>query len=414
VMNITPKPILVVGGGISGITIATELAEIGKEVILIEREPFLGGNVIKMNNYFPKLCPPSCGLEINFRRIKQNSGIKIITSSYVSKITGEKGNFAVTVESDPKYVNENCTACGECEKVCPYYRPNDFNNHFDETKCIYLPHEMAFPYRYCLDDMFCNKEECSLCQAVCKYNAINLEARKEKKTIDVCTIVFATGWMPYDMLSIENLNGGRYENIVNNLDMERLLAPNGPGKGKVYRPTDGSEPKHIIFVQCAGSRDENNLPYCSSVCCSASLKQALSFREKYPDSTVKIFYIDLRVSGRNEDFLVRAQSDKGIEFIKGKVGKIKEDPDTKDLCVEAEDVLSGKKKKHMADLVVLATGIYPNFLHTLKLKQKPSGFYSENQQDGIFVASCARKPMDVASSIKDATAIALKALIASL
>jgi quinone-modifying oxidoreductase subunit QmoA len=378
-MDKTPKPVLVVGGGISGITIATELAEVGKEVILVEKLPYLGGNVIKMNNYFPKLCPPSCGLEIYFRRMKQNPGIDIITSSHVSDISGEKGNFTVTVESDPEYVNKNCTACGECEKVCPIFRPNDFNNFFDETKCIFLPHQMAFPYRYTLDDMYCEKEECSRCQEICKYDAIDLNARKTSKVVHVSAVVFATGWMPYDMLSIENLNGGRFENIINNLDMERLLAPNGPGRGKVYRPTDGTEPKNIIFVQCAGSRDENNLPYCSAVCCSASLKQALSFREKYPDSTVRIFYIDLRVSGRNEDFLVKAQSDKGIEFIKGKVGKIEEESDTKNLIVEAENVLSGRKNKYIADLVILATGIYPNFLHNLGLNQKTSGFYSENQ-----------------------------------
>jgi quinone-modifying oxidoreductase subunit QmoA len=195
--------------------------------------------------------------------------------------------------------------------------------------------------------------------------------------------------------------------------MERLLAPNGPAKGKVYRPTDGAEPKNIVFVQCAGSRDENNLPYCSAVCCSASLKQAVSFREKYPGSSVRIFYIDLRVSGRNEDFLVKARSDEGIEFIKGKVGRIDEEPDTKNLIVEAEHVMSGKKHKVVADMVVLATGIYPNLMYHLELKQKSSGFYSEYQQDGIFVSSCDRKPMDVASSIKDATSVALKILIAS-
>ena len=412
-MNKTTKPVLVVGGGISGITIATELAEVGKKVILIEKLPYLGGNVIKMNNYFPKLCPPTCGMEIYFSRIKLNPGINIISSSRVLDISGEKGNFTILVESDPEYVNNNCTACGDCEKVCPVFRPNDFNNYFDETKCIFLPHQMAYPYKYCLDDMYCEKDECSLCQSVCKYNAIDLSAQKKRKSFDVSAIVFATGWMPYDMLSIENLNGGRYENIINNIDMERLLAPNGPGKGKVFRPSDGTEPKNLIFVQCAGSRDENNLPYCSAVCCSASLKQAISFRAKYPAGTVRIFYIDLRVSGRNEDFLVKAQSDEGIEFIKGKVGRIEEKSGTKDLIVEAEDVMSGKKNKFIADLVVLATGIYPNLLDNLGLKQKTSGFYSEYQQEGVFISSCARKPMDVASSIKDATAIALKALIAS-
>ena len=412
-MNVRSLPVLVVGGGISGITAATELAGAGKQVVLAEKLPYLGGNVIKMNNYFPKLCPPSCGLELYFRMLKLNQHIEILTSSQVVEISGKKGDFSVTVETDPEYVNKDCTACGDCEKVCPVFMPDAFNNLLDETRCISLPHQMAFPFRYHLDDRYCKGEECSLCVSACSYDAINLEAQKRKAVIHASAVIFATGWMSYDMIAIENLNGGRYNNIVSNLDMERLLAPDGPGKGKILRPADGAEPNDIIFVQCAGSRDELNLPYCSAVCCQVSLKQALSFREKNPKGTVKIFYIDLRVSGRNEDFLAKAQADKGIEFIKGKVGLIEEEPETGNLVVTAEDILNGKKNRYKADLVVLATGIYASQIESLDLKRKPSGFYSEIQQEGIFITSCARKPMDVASSIRDASATALKALIAS-
>ena len=408
------KPILIVGGGISGVTAACEIADTGKEVILIERDAYLGGNVIRMNNYFPKLCPPSCGLELNFRRIRQNPGITVKTETIIKSLEGEKGNFKVTLLREPEYVNSHCTSCGVCEKVCPHDRPDPFNRYLDTTKCIFLPHEMAFPYKYTIDGMYCQKDECGLCADVCEYNAINLDAQPTESVIEVAAVIFATGWRPPIADLIENYNAGHSENIVSNVDMERLLAPNGPGKGKVFRPADNKEPRNIIFVQCAGSRDENNLPYCSAVCCSASLKQAITFREKYPDSKVKIFFIDLRVPGRNEDFLLRAQSDPNIEMIKGKVGKITEDNKTKNLWVEVEDIMNNKKIKHEAELVVLATGLIPDIVTNVDLNRNASGFFSSDQQEGIFVAACARKPMDVVSSIRDTTGIALKAIQATI
>ena len=193
------------------------------------------------------------------------------------------------------------------------------------------------------------------------------------------------------------------------MEFERLLAPNGPGQGALTRPSDKTIPKEIVFVQCAGSRDENHLPYCSAVCCSASLKHALTIREKLPECKVKIFYIDLRVSGRNEDFLNRVKENKNIRLIKGKVGRIEVNGDTKKLIVEAEDILQGVKAKHEADLVVLATGIVPNKFSDL-VTMNDYGFMAGKQQDGIFAISCSKQPMDVSSSVKEATAAALKAI----
>jgi len=403
------KPTLVVGGGISGITTAVEIAEVGKEVILIEQKPYLGGNVIKMNNYFPKLCPPACGLEINFRRIRQNSRIKYYTSTTLLEISGEKNNFNVKLRSAPQYVKDNCTACGKCVEVCPVERPDEFNYDFTKTKAIFFPHEMAFPSKFSIDDRYCKKESCNKCVEICEYNAIDLSAKEKFFFLEVSSVVFATGWKNYDASLIENLHYSDFKNVVTNVEFERLIASNGPGKDKLIRPSDNKEPKEVVFVQCAGSRDENHLPYCSAVCCPASLKHALSIQEKYPDSRIKIFYIDLRVSGRNEDFLVKVEENKNIELIKGKVAKIEEVDETKNLIVEAEDVLYGKKMKHEADLVVLATGIVP-VITDLNLNKDQNGFLTEIQQEGIHVVSCCKKPMDVSSSVKDATAAALKAI----
>ncbi|MDA3953190.1 MAG: CoB--CoM heterodisulfide reductase iron-sulfur subunit A family protein [Bacteroidales bacterium] len=402
------KPVLVIGGGISGVTTAVEIAEVGKEVILIEKEPYFGGNVVKFNNYFPKLCPPTCGLEINFRRIKQNSKIKYFTSTEVQEISGEKGDFKVKIKTAPQYVKNNCTSCGKCIEVCPEERPSDFNYGFTKTKAIYLPHEMAFPYKFNIDDEYCKKELCNKCVEVCEYNAIDLSAKKEFAELEVSSIVVSTGWKNYDASKIENLNYLTSKNIITNVEFERFIASNGVGENKLLRLSDNSEPKKIAFVQCAGSRDENHLPYCSAVCCSASLKHALTIQELYPESEIKIFYIDMRVVGRNEDFLVKVQNNKNIELVKGKVGKINE-TENNNLILEAEDILSGRKIIYEAEMVVLATGIVPSDLG-LDLLKESNGFHNIDQKYGIYVAGCGKKPMDVSASVKDATAVALKAI----
>ena len=402
------KPILVVGGGISGVTTAVELAEAGKEVILVEKETYLGGNVIKMNNYFPKLCPPSCGLEINFRRIKQNSRIKYYTSSTVVDVSGEKGDFSVQIKTSPQYVKNNCTACGKCVEVCPEERLDEFNYGMTKTKAIYLPHEMAFPMKYSIDNKYCKKESCNKCVEVCDYNAIDFSAKEETIELNVHSLVFATGWKNYDAEKIDNLNYSSSADIVSNVELERLLAPNGPNKGKLLRPSDQKEPKEIVFAQCAGSRDENHLPYCSAVCCSASLKHALNILEIVPDCKIKICYIDLRVSGRNEDFLNKVKNKKNIQLIKGKAGKVYLTEDKK-LIVEAEDIEHSKKMKHEADMVILATGIVPEKLD-LNLEASKDGFFNPKQKDGIYFASCCKNPMDVSASVKDATSAALRAI----
>ncbi len=408
-MNKTEKPILVIGGGISGITAAVEIAEVGKEVILIEKKPYMGGNVIQMNNYFPKLCPPACGLEINFRRIRQNPRVKFYTSSEVVDISGEKGSFLVKLKTEPQYVKDICTSCGKCVEVCPEERPNEFNYGFDKTKAIYLPHEMAFPMKYHIDEKYCKKDSCNKCVEVCEYNAIDFSAKETIQEFSVHSIITATGWQNFDANKIANLNYSEFENVITNVEFERLIASNGFGSNNLVRPSDQKTPKEVVFVQCAGSRDENYLSYCSAVCCSASLKHALSIQERYPDSKIKIFYIDLRVAGRNEDFLNKVEENKNIELIKGKVAKIEEIKNSKNLVVEAEDTLLGKKEKHEADLVVLATGIIPNE-PTIKLNKNKFSFLNADQKEGIHVVACCKKPMDVSSSVKDATAAALKAI----
>ena len=408
------KSVCVVGGGISGMTTAIEAAEVGYEVYLIEKSPSLGGRVVQMNQYFPKLCPPQCGVEINYKRIRVNPKIRYFTLAEVEKISGTPGNFDVTIRLNPRYVNDKCTACNKCVEVCPVERSSDYNYAMDKTKAIYLAHEMAFPMKYVIDDKVCLKEQCAKCVAACKYDAIELSMKPKTFNVNVGSVVLATGWSPYDAAKIDNLKYGIYKNVVRNVEMERLAAPNGPTKGKILRPSDKKEIKSIAFVQCAGSRDENHLAYCSSICCLASMKQATYVRSQYPDADIYIFYIDIRATGRFEDFYTKVQTDNKISFIKGKVAKITEDAATKSLTVVAEDILSGQKIYKTVDMVVLATGMVPNGMKSpmpADIVYDEFGFIvADLQSPGIYTAGCAKKPADVASCIQDATGAALKAI----
>ena len=389
------KGILVIGGGISGMTVAVEAAEVGETIHLVEREPYLGGRVVRMNQYFPKLCPPVCGFEINARRIKQNPRIK-------------------TYETRAALVNERCTACGKCVEVCPMEREDDFNYGLSKTKAVYLPHAMAYPFRYVIDPAVCKGKECSKCVEACEYDAIDLDAKPTQFEINVSSIVLATGWRPYDATKLENLGYGKFKNVITNVMMERLASPDGPTGGKILRPSDGKEPKSIAFVQCAGSRDENHLAYCSGVCCMASLKQTTYVRERLPECDVEVFYIDLRAAPRVEDFSVKVQEDEKLKLTKGKVADITEDSSTGNLTVTAEDTLAGEKVHREVEMVVLATGMEPNPVAKelgLDVPLDEHGFvHPDTAQKGIVGAGCTKAPLDVYSSVQDATAAALKAI----
>jgi quinone-modifying oxidoreductase subunit QmoA len=407
--------ILVVGGGISGLTTAIEAAEVGYEVFLVEKNPYLGGRVSQLNQYFPKLCPPTCGLEINFKRIKDNPRIQIFTLAEVEKVEGTPGNYDVVVKINPRRVNDNCTACNNCIDVCPAERNNEFNFNIDKTKAIYRPFEMSLPMRYVIDPLVCKGPECGKCVEACQYEAIDLNMAAKTINLQVGAIVWATGWEPYDATKIDNLGFGQYRNIITNMMMERYAAPNGPTKGKILRPSDGKAPESIAFVQCAGSRDENYLPYCSYICCMASLKHATYIKEQLPETKVYIFYIDLRTPGlKYEKFYKDIKENEKVVFIKGKVAEVSEDPDTGNITVVAENAVTGKKIEQTVEMVVLATGMQPTAAAAklpVNLKYSDDGFIiNDFEKGGMFAAGCANKPADVVSSNQNATGMALKAI----
>jgi quinone-modifying oxidoreductase subunit QmoA len=293
-------------------------------------------------------------------------------------------------------------------------RPNAFNYGMGTTKAIYLPHEMAFPMKYVIDGAACKLTECAKCVEACGYGAIDLTMQPRTLTLQVGAVVVTTGWKPYDATRIDNLGFGTYPNVITNVMMERLAAPNGPTKGKILRPSDGKPVESAAFIQCAGSRDVNHLGYCSGICCLASLKEATYLREQNPNAKAHIFYIDLRTPGTYDFFARKVLGDPNVSIMKGKVARIVEDPATRSLTVEAEDILSARKATVTVDLVVLATGM----VSSLDGTTPPAGVgldgdsfvVPDASSDGIFAAGCARSPVDVATATQEGTAAALKAI----
>ncbi|MDP8228622.1 MAG: CoB--CoM heterodisulfide reductase iron-sulfur subunit A family protein [Candidatus Electryoneaceae bacterium] len=409
--DILNADLLVVGGGIAGVTAAVEAAETGKTVVIVEREHSLGGRVVQMHRYFPKLCPPVCGLEINFRRIRQNPDIQVLTGATATKVEGNAGDFHIELHVEPRYVNESCTADGDAEKACTIEVDDPFNFGLTKAKAVRLPHDMAFPNRCFVEPSAINEPEIKELAEKFPNAGIDLDQKPRTITVNAKAIIWATGWKPYDPNKLVELNYGKLPNIITNMEMERLTALAGPG-GKVTRPSDGAELTKVAFVQCAGSRDENHLPYCSAICCMASLKQNRYLRDQYPDAEIHIFFIDARTPGRWEDFYQDVQDDPKTIIHRGKVAEITS-ADAGMVTVTAENTLTGKLEHIAVDLAILATGMEPNTSTEpppMDVKIDEYGFLQRNGTEGIYAAGVATGPKDVASSVEEATGAVIRAM----
>jgi quinone-modifying oxidoreductase subunit QmoA len=411
----TNQTILVVGGGISGMTAALEAAECGKDVILLEKNPSLGGRVSQLYKYFPKLCYPSCGMEINLRRIKANKHLRVLTQAQVTEVNGETGNYTVKVTLTPRHVNENCTACGDCAKAVSAEFVDDYNYGLNKRKGAYLPFNMAYPQRYVLDTRIIGTPDAEKAKSACKYEAINLTQQEETLQLNVGAIIWATGWKPYDANKVQPYGYDRFDNVITSVELERMMDKMGPTGGKIVRPSDGKEAKNVAFIQCAGSRDRNYLRHCSRICCMASLKQSTYLRERYGDEgKATIYYIDIRAIDRFEDFYRKVQQDATVNFIKSKVANITLDKASGDPILNGVNTEGYHRYSNHHDLVVLAVGMEPSIdfsklVPQLKLNQ--DGFIEVDPLNGgMFAAGCASDALDVNRAVQNATASALRAI----
>ncbi len=409
----TSQTILVVGGGISGMTAALEAAECGREVVLVERSAMLGGRTAQLYRYFPKMCHPTCGLEINLRRLKGNRNVRVLTMAEVVAVEGSRGAYAVTLKVRPRYVNEKCTACGDCAAAVNTEIPDAYNYGMGRVKAAYLPHAMAYPQRYVLDPSMIGTADADKALAACKAGAIDLAMQEQTVELSVGAVVWATGWKPYDAAKIQPYGYGRFPNVITSVEFERLADPAGPTGGILLRPSDGKPAKNIAFIQCAGSRDENHLRHCSRVCCMASLKHTQYVREAHGDAAKStIYYIDIRAIDRFEDFYQMVQRDSTVTFVKSKVARIAQNPNG-DPVLHGVDTEGYHRYATAHDLVVLAIGMEPE-TNGITLPgdviTDSSGFVEGSADGGMLGAGTAASPLDVNRSVQSATGAVLRAI----
>jgi len=417
------KRCLVIGGGIAGIQAALDVANAGFEVILVEKSPTIGGRMAQLAETFPTLDCAQCILTPKMSEVSRHPNIRLYTLSEVVEVSGYVGNFKVKIKKKPRYVDiEACNLCGECEEVCPALILDDgYNRELAVRKAIYMPFPQAVPSAYVIDMENCKGVACSKCVEVCDQDAINLYEKEEIIEFDVGAIIVATG---FDLLPKEKIGEygyGRYEDVVDSLQFERILSATGPTGGEIKRHSDGKVPKKIAFVQCAGSRDKNYLPYCSGICCMYTAKHALLYKHLVPDGDAYIFYIDIRAFSKGyEEFIKRVQEECGVKYVRGKVSKIYKDGDS--LVVRAVDTITGEIFKEKFDMVVLAMGIVPNakeVAEVLRIPVDENGFLQEvhpklrpveTPMGGIFICGVAQGPKDIQTSVAQASGAASKAI----
>ncbi len=352
-------------------------------------------------------------MEINIRRLERNPRIRVLTNAQVTSAKQTDTGWTVDVAREPAWVNDKCTACGDCEKACTTEVDDPYNLGLSKAKAIRLPFATAWPKIYTFDRSAVGDDEAKKIADACTYGAVDLDAKQSTYTFEVGAVIVATGWKPYSIDNLERL-GGKLDNVIANVQMERMASETGPTGGMIQKPSNGEAPAKVAFVQCAGSRDVNHLAYCSGVCCLASLKQATYVKDQLPDAEVTMYYIDRRAPGRNEDVLVKVSEIEGVNLVKGKVGRIEQNGDG--LTLHVEDVENERLLEAEADLVVLATGMVPNAIDddlSVFTRKDDDGFVLDDLDAGVTVAGVARRPEDVAASVRDATGAAARALVAA-
>ncbi|MEN4019015.1 MAG: ferredoxin:CoB-CoM heterodisulfide reductase subunit HdrA [Methanobacterium sp.] len=420
----TKKSAAIIGGGISGITSALSLAKQGVKVHIIEKSPTVGGNMIKIGKVFsPEKLAEECALCLFNPLINeavQHKNINIITNAELKSSVRKTGNFNLLVERKATYVREDkCTACGNCTEVCPVDVPNEWNEKLMMRKAIYKPFPQSVPDAYTIDEENCIK--CGKCVKVCAMNAINLKMKGEIIPLDAGSVVIATGHKGFELKKRPEYGYCRYENVITQMELARIMGVNGPTNGKLLKPSDGKIPERVVMIQCAGSRDDKpeGKRYCSKVCCMVALKHASFIRRYYPDTEIIICYTDMRTPGMYENYFRYVQS-KEVKLLRGRPGEITKKGDN--LVVRVEDTLNGELTEIETDMVVLSEAMEPSdgtlkVAETLNVGLTEDLFVKEKHPkirpvstdvEGIYVCGTAQGPKDITESVSQANAAASK------
>ena len=430
---------LIVGGGVAGIQAALDIADSGVPVVLVEREPSIGGKMAGLSETFPTLDCSQCILTPRMVDVGQHPNITLYTCSEVETVEGYVGNFQVTIRKRARYVDiDKCTGCGQCWNACPSKKtPSEFDYQMGPRTAIYVPFPQAVPARPVIDPAAClrlSKGKCGLCAKKCQAEAIRFDDQDVLVNEEVGAIVLATGYKLYSIgrqADGSRLSGygeygyGRYKDVINSLQFERLVSASGPTGGEIRRPSDGKVPQTVVFVSCVGSRDNaKGLSYCSKVCCMVNAKHTMLYKHKVHDGQAHVFYMDIRSGGKNYDeFVRRAIEQDGAHYHRGRVSKITEE--NGQLIVRGVDTLAGEPLTIAADLVVLAAAMCPadgvkELAQKVNVGYDEYGFLSESHPKlrpvetnaaGVFVCGACQSPKDIPESVSQASAAAGKVLL---
>jgi heterodisulfide reductase subunit A len=423
------KKVLVIGAGVAGMQAALDCAEGGLETIVVERSPSIAGMMARLDKTFPTIDCSICILGPKMVDLAQHELIRLHAYSEIEDVKGYVGNYQVKIRKKATYVDwTKCTGCGACMEKCPSKDAYDrFNYGVAPTRAINIPFPQAIPKKATIDPQFCRrftKGKCGVCAKICPIGAIDYEMKDEIVTEEVGAIVVATGYGLLDQEKLPEYGAGRFPDVISGIQYERLLNASGPTAGHIQRPSDGTEPKTVVFVSCAGSRDKSiGVPYCSNFCCMYIAKQAILTKDHIPDSQSYVFYTDIRAAGKGYDeFTRRAQEDYGVHYIRGRVSRIY--PKGKKMVVKGADTLLGTQVEVEADLVVLATAAVAapgarELAEKLHISYDTNGFYVESHPKlrpvetntaGVYLAGAAQGPKDIPASVAQGSAAAAKVL----
>jgi len=429
--NMVPiiRKALVIGGGVAGIQAALDLADTGYQVYLVEREPSIGGRMAQLDKTFPTMDCSICILAPKMADAGRHPNIELLTNSEVLEVKGYIGNFKAKVLKKPRYVTDECTACGDCVPVCSVTLPNEFDIGLATRHGIYIPFPQAVPSTYIVDrDLCLNKENiivCDKCIKACERQAIDFEMKPEILELEVGTIIVATGADVFDPASLVEYGYTKFPNVITSLEFERLINAGGPSGGHLIRPSDMKIPRTVAFIQCVGSRSEKGHLYCSNVCCMNTIKDSLLIKEHWPETKIYVFYLDIRAYGKGFEDLYKRAKKEGVIFIRGLPAEVIEDRKNQNLWLIGENTLQKELYRINAETVILSIGIEPRkdsdvIQRLLTLSKTQDGFFMEAHPKlrpvdaptgGIFLAGCAESPKDIKDSVTQASAAASRASI---